>query len=131
MSGIDPTKTDLDVAESNQVAVVYGAGFTVGDSLTVDVGPIRRTSVGDHESSQTIHFDRCMDFRDARVIQMQIVVGGAAYIEPAPAGYEFEGNFAREIRRRDANTKYYLQLVAVNGLLRGVLADLTGEVFLL
>src|SRR5437879_1233789 len=62
MSGSDLAETGLDVAERDEVSIVYGAGFTVGDSLAVDVRAVGRSGVGDEQRAEVVHSERRMNF---------------------------------------------------------------------
>src|SRR6185436_13727266 len=96
MSGIDSAETNLNVAECDQVSFVYGAGFTVGDALAVDVGPVGRTGIGDHQRAEVVHLERRVNLGNARVVQMQVVIGGAADAETPPTRHKLKSEFMRD-----------------------------------
>src|SRR5215470_12274612 len=93
MSGGHPAKTNLDVAKGDNVTVPDGASFAVGNALAVDASAICRARVGDQQTAKVVHFQRRMNFGDARMIQVKIVVSGAPNIDAPAARFEFQRNF--------------------------------------
>src|SRR5712691_13214253 len=95
MSGIDSAEANLDVAESDEVALGYRAGFAIGNALTVDVGAVGRARVGHQQGAVRVHLQRRMNFRDARMIQVEIVIGAPPDIQTFAALSETQRDFAR------------------------------------
>src|ERR1700694_4019938 len=100
MSGIHLAEANLDVAESDEVAVGNRAGFAVGNALTVDVRPVGRARVGDQQRALWIHLQRRMNFRDTRMIQVEIVVGATPDVQAFAALRETQLDFARAFGER-------------------------------
>src|SRR5712691_5793310 len=107
MSGIDSAEANLDVAESDEVSLGNRAGFAVGYALTVDVRPVSRASVGDQQSALAVHLQRRMNFRDARMIQIEIVVGATPDVKALAARRKTQLDFARAFGERDARLHHY------------------------
>src|SRR6185436_10929528 len=113
MSGIDSTETNLYVAKCDQVSVVDGAGVTVGDTLAIDVGPVGRTGIGDHQRAKIVHLERRVNFRNARIVQMQMIIGSAPNIEAAAAGNKLQGYFARRVAGKNPGIYGDVKFVSV------------------
>src|SRR5436190_654467 len=108
MSGIDPAEADLDVAKSDEVTLGNRAGLAVGNALTVDVRPVCRARVGDQQRALAVHLQRCMNFRNARMIEIEIVVGATPDVQTSAALRETQLDFARAFGKRDARLHHYL-----------------------
>src|SRR4051812_19367700 len=71
------TKTNLYIAETDDIAICNLSRFTVSYAATVDVCPVGRACVGDQQCAFTIHHQRGMNLRDALVVKIEIVIGAA------------------------------------------------------
>src|SRR5260370_11487685 len=108
MSGIQLAEANLDVAESDQVAIGNRAGLAIWNALTVDVRPVGRARVRDQQRALWVHLQRRMNFRHARMIQVEIVVGATPEVQTVAALSETELDLARAFGARDARTHRYL-----------------------
>src|SRR5215213_11895898 len=80
-----PFETYFHVAEGDHVAVLDLARLAVGDAAAVDEGAVGRARVGDEQSALAVHHERRVNLGDARVFELQIVVGHAPDAHAAPA----------------------------------------------
>src|SRR5215210_5831925 len=88
-------KPDLHVAEGDHVAVLDVARLAVGEAAAVDEGAVGRAGVGDQKRPFAVHDERGVDLRDARVFELEVVVGEAADAQAAPARPELQDLLAR------------------------------------
>src|SRR5215211_6507494 len=77
-----PLKPYFHVAEGDDIAVVDLARLAVGDAAAVDEGAVGRARVGDEQRALAVHHKRRVNLRDARVLQLEVVVGHAPDAHP-------------------------------------------------
>src|SRR5258708_20475172 len=109
MSGLDSAEANLDVAESDQVAIGNRAGFAVGNALTVDMRAIGRARIRDQQRALRVHLQRRVNLRDARMIQIEIVVGAAPYVQTFASLSGTQFDLARAFWKRDASTYHHFR----------------------
>src|SRR2546430_9159011 len=98
MSGIDLAEANLNFAKGHDVVGYDWTCLTIRNADAVDVRTVRRSGIGDQQSSALVHFQRRMDFRNARVIQMEIAVSAAPDIQAPSAGNQCQRSFPQALR---------------------------------
>ena len=72
---------------------------------------VRRAGIGDQQGSALVHFQRRMDFRNARVIQIEIVISSAPDIQSPAAGNQRQRSFPQALRGADPRDEVNLVFV--------------------
>src|SRR5437867_8599378 len=86
MSGIDFAEANLNFAKSYDIVGCDWTCLTIGNADAVDMRAVRRSGIGHQQTAAFVHLQRRMDFRNARVIQVEIVISAAPDIQAPSAG---------------------------------------------
>src|SRR5262245_16187097 len=118
MSWINLTKANLDVAECHYIAFLNWTSFTVGDADAVNVRAVCRARISHQEVVLNVHFQRCMNLRNARVVQLKIIVGSATNIYATATGDKYQFDFFRTFGKgySDSHRNFGFLSVRLDGL---------------
>src|SRR5207244_10061412 len=111
ISGIDLAEANLNFAKGHDVVGCDWTCLTIRNADAVDVRTVRRAGIGDQQSSALVHFQRRMDFRNARVIQIEIVISSASDIQSPAAGNQRQRSFPQALRGADPRDEVSLVFV--------------------
>src|SRR2546421_10824153 len=111
MSGIDFAEADLKFAEGYDVVGCDWTCLTIRNADAVDVRTVRRSGIGDQQSSALVHFQRRMDLRNARVIQIEIVISATPDTQSPSAGNQRQRSFPQALRGVDPRHEMNLVFV--------------------
>ena len=84
-------KAHFHVAKPNHVAVFNLSRFAVSDAAAVNISAVCRSGVGDEQRAFAVHQQRGMNFRNAGVVQRQIVIGTRPTFNRLPPGLKING----------------------------------------